>query len=59
MTSTKIRDFLVEILKQELDPEEVFALGSKIHLFVEDKEFEIVVRTTRPEHRWKDTLDGL
>ena len=59
MKAADIRDLIAEHLAQQLQTGKVVALGNKVHVYVDEEEFEIVIRVgQKPDSCWKDTLDG-
>ena len=53
MDTQSLRDLIVEKLSSDSGIDHVVSLGNKIHVFVDSTEFEVVIRTIRPERRHK------
>ena len=49
MNSLEVRQLIAELLRDSMKSVNIKEIGNSIHLFVEDNEFEIVVKTTIPE----------
>ena len=50
MNSRDLRDFIAAALSAHPETTEIKAIGKQINAFFGNKEYEIVIRTTRPEH---------
>ena len=49
-----VRKLIADALEKAEGFEKVFPLGNVVYVHVDDQEYEVVIRTVRPEPRWYD-----
>lgn len=51
MDSQDLKQLISILLRSNIEVSDIKEIGNSIHLFIEDNEFVVVVKTTTPERR--------